>query len=203
MDRALTNRYDAAAPAWADKMRTLGYYDGYVSFLQATCLPAEAGTCVIDIGAGTAAFAEAFTAIHGPDHRLTLLEPSAAMASRGAVRLAARGVETEIVIQSLEDFDPGPRFDCLLAAHVIEHGDGAEMLSALRRLARPGARLWLVVSKPHWCNAIIWLQWRHKTYAPDVLTAMLQRAGWAVEKTHTFASGPPSRTSHGYLCRAV
>ncbi len=203
MPSELTARYDTAAPAWADKMRALGYYDGYLGFLSASGYRAPPGQSIIDIGAGTAAFAEAWVAIQGPDQRVTLLEPSERMAERGAARLGARGVTPGIHHSMLEDFAAPERYDVVLAAHVIEHGDAPAMLRAMRQLTVPGGRLWLVASKPHWCNAIIWLQWRHRTYRPELLRAMLSAAGWSVEATYPFAAGPPARTSHGYMCRAI
>ena len=33
--QALADRYDSAASRWRDKMRALGYYDGYLGFLSA------------------------------------------------------------------------------------------------------------------------------------------------------------------------
>ena len=203
MTADLTARYDTAAPAWGDKMRALGYFDGYLGFLSESGYRAPEGATVLDVGAGTAAFAEAWIAIQGPHQQVTLLEPSPRMAERGAARLAARGVAADLAVETLEGFAEGPRFDVLLAAHVIEHGEAAAMLGAMRRLAKPGARLWLVVSKPHWCNAIIWFQWRHRTYQPDVLSAMLEASGWALTSCYAFNSGPPSRTSRGYMCRAA
>ena len=146
MQEALTARYDSAAPAWADKMRALGYYDGYLGFLSAGAYRAPPGQRVIDVGAGTAAFAEAWTAIQGPEHAVTLLEPSARMAERGAAQMDRRGVAATLAPEPLEAFAPEDKFDVVLAAHVIEHGDAPGMLAAMRRLSAQGGRLWLVVS---------------------------------------------------------
>jgi ubiquinone/menaquinone biosynthesis C-methylase UbiE len=93
-----------------------------------------------------------------------------------------------------------PPQDALLAAHLIEHfADPAAALAEMATLLRPGGRLWLVVSKPHWCNAIIWLQWRHRTYGPERVAALLDGAGFVVVEEYAFPSGPPSRTSRGYV----
>ncbi|MEM9319881.1 MAG: class I SAM-dependent methyltransferase [Pseudomonadota bacterium] len=201
----LTRRYDRAAPAWPDKMRALGYGDAYHGFLGATfpALPGASSARVADIGAGTGAFAEAWMRVHGPGSAITLLDPSAAMLARGTERLAEIGQTVNPVRATLQDFKPEAPFDVVLAAHVIEHGDGAAMLGQLRGLVQRGGRLFLVVSKPHWCNAIVWLQWRHRSYPPAVLRGLLDRTGWVVTAEHAFAKGPPSRTSRGYACKAV
>jgi demethylmenaquinone methyltransferase/2-methoxy-6-polyprenyl-1,4-benzoquinol methylase len=199
----LEQRYDRAAGRWRDKMRALGYYDGYLGFLSAPGPRAGAGASVIDAGAGTAAFSEAWVAVNGAPESLTLIEPSGSMLARGVAALRERGVEPEALACGLDEAGAEPA-DEVLVAHLIEHFDDPEAaLHRLRRLTRPGGILRLVVSKPHWCNAIIWLQWRHRTFTGAELHGMLKRTGFAVERDYAFPSGPPSRTSHGVVARAV
>ncbi|WP_298298704.1 bifunctional 2-polyprenyl-6-hydroxyphenol methylase/3-demethylubiquinol 3-O-methyltransferase UbiG [uncultured Litoreibacter sp.] len=200
----LATKYDIAANRWADKMRLLGYYDAYLGLLSSQNFRAPSGTRVLDIGCGTAAFAEAWIAIHGPDQQVTLLDPSAEMLTHGARALAKRGVVAQTRAQTLQDHAPDQSYHCLMAAHVLEHAaDPVQMLRQMRALVAPDARLWLSVSKPHWCNAIIWLQWRHRAYRADQVENMLDQAGWQLETDYAFPSGPPSRTSRGYLAKAV
>lgn len=198
----MAGQYDKAAPGWADKMRVLGYFDAYREFLSRTS-NALSGTHALDIGCGTGAFAEARAVVHGAGP-VTLLDPSDAMLQQACGALARQGVDAHPVQARLEAFNPDRRYECLLAAHVLEHCvDPVAALRHMHRLATPGAPLWLVVSKPHWCNAIIWFQWRHRTYRPGDVAQMLAAAGWALQAEHSFASGPPSRTSRGYLAVAV
>ena len=198
---SLNTRYDAASSRWGDKMRTLGYYDGYLGFLSAPGHRSTPDAEVIDMGCGTASFAEAWVAVHGAPRRLTLVDPSPAMLARGRAALATRGV-TPDTRESLLGETPGLEADEVLAAHVIEHcPDPAEALSDLAALLRPGGRLCLVVSKPHWCNAIIWLQWRHRTFGEAEIRKLIASAGLTVEATYAFPSGPPSRTSRGLIAR--
>ena len=190
--------YDRAAPRWGDKMRALGYYDGYRAFLADR--PPQ-GRRLVDVGAGTAAFAEAWVATHGVPEEVALLDPSAAMLARGEAALRARGVDARTVRGLLGEVDPG-RFDEALAAHVIEHCP--EPLRALRQmsaLVRPGGILRLVVSKPHWCNAIVWLRWRHRTFGREEILALVAAAGLEAEGAFAFPQGPPSRTSLGVVAR--
>ncbi|WP_299676279.1 methyltransferase domain-containing protein [uncultured Roseobacter sp.] len=199
----LADRYTAAAPKWSDKMRALGYFDGYLGFLDTHRLGASAGLDVVDIGAGTGAMAEAWAATHGAPGRMALLDPSPAMLAVARAALLRREVVAEVHDSPLETAALGP-FDVLLAAHVIEHfDDPLSALTAMRRLARPDARLFLVVSKPHWCNVIIWLQWRHRTFRSDEISELLLHAGFDVQAHYRFPSGPPSRTSFGILARAI
>lgn len=192
-------RYDMAAPLWGDKMRTLGYYDGYLGFLSAQQRELKQDISIIDVGSGTASFAEAWVAINGPPRELTLLEPSKGMLERGQVALRARGVEPKLVQAVLGERDLEP-FDEVLAAHVIEHcSDPLVALKQMYQLLRPGGCLHLVVSKPHWCNAIIWLQWQHRTFRKAEILKLVGKAGFGIERVYNFPSGPPSRTSRGVV----
>ena len=196
-------RYEAAAPRWGDKMRTLGYYDGYLGFLSAQGSGRRSDPSVIDVGAGTAAFAEAWVVVNGAPRILTLLDPSPSMLEHGKAALLRRGIEPQLVQARLGEARPAPADD-VLAAHVIEHcPDPRIALLQMYTLLRPGGRLHLVVSKPHWCNAIIWLQWRHRTFQDTELLMLLDEAGFAVENIYSFPSGPPSRTSRGFVARRL
>ncbi|MEX0327661.1 MAG: class I SAM-dependent methyltransferase [Ruegeria sp.] len=199
----LEQKYDAAAPGWSDKMRLLGYFDAYLGFLSADP-SANYGQNALDVGAGTGAFAEARAALQS-EGAVTLLEPSAKMLQRAQNALARRGIEAEARQSRLEDFEAAASpFDCILAAHFLEHcPDPLVALQRMRDLAAPGSALWLVVSKPHWCNAIIWFQWRHRTYRPEEVATLLAKSGWALQAQHSFPAGPPSRTSRGYKAIAI
>lgn len=180
-------------------MRTLGYYDGYLGFLSSRDRTPANDTRVIDVGAGTAAFAEAWVALNGRPKELTLLEPSQAMLEFGRAALHRRGVDIIAVRSTLEDANV-QSYDEALAAHVIEHcPDPLLALRQIRDLLRSGGRLHLVVSKPHWCNVIIWLQWRHKTFQEEEIRILLDDAGFEIESMYSFPSGPASRTSRGIV----
>ena len=194
-----TNDYDVVAPRWGDKMRALGYYDGYLGFLSELQRHLSGDLRVIDVGAGTGSFAEAWVAINGAPRELVLLEPSSAMLERGQAALRRRGTEPALVKALLGGVQLGPS-DEVLAAHVIEHcPDPLLALRQMRDLLHPGGRLHLVVSKPHWCNAIIWLKWRHRTFQEAEILTLIKKAGFDIEKVYCFPSGPPSRTSRGIV----
>jgi len=200
----LTKRYDHAAGRWRDKMRALGYYEGYLGFLSAPGPRPIPGAKVTDVGAGTAAFAEAWVAVNGTPGEMTLLEPSQAMLDRGEAALIIRGVHPTCVARPLDAAAGLPPSDEVLAAHIIEHcADPGDALKQMRDLLVPGGRLRLVVSKPHWCNAIIWLQWRHRTFAREEIHALVKDAGFEILSDYAFPAGPPSRTSRGIVARRI
>lgn len=199
--RTLTQKYDSAAPKWRDKMRALGYYDGYLGFLSAPGLRPTRDAHVLDVGCGTGAMAEAWVAVNGAPERMTLLDPSEVMVRQAGQTLAQRQVTAQLRIGMLGD--ALPKADEVLAAHVIEHcRDPAEALTSLKALLKPRGVLRLVVSKPHWCNAIIWLQWQHQTFTRPQMDALFEDTGLKLLSDYRFPSGPPSRTSHGYVLQA-
>ncbi|MEM1351558.1 MAG: class I SAM-dependent methyltransferase [Pseudomonadota bacterium] len=196
-----TEKYDLAAPAWGDKMRALGYFDGYMGFLGTQAPLAQGDLSVTDVGAGSGSFAEAWVVIHGAPGAMTLLDPSQGMLHRAQAALHARGVAPRLV-RSLLGAQSHEPVDVLLAAHVIEHcPDPAAALAQMHAMLRPGGRLFLVVSKPHWCNAIIWLQWRQRTFGKAEITKLVSAAGFGIEQHYAFPTGPPSRTSRGIIAR--
>lgn len=195
-------QYDQASGRWRDKMRALGYYDAYLGFLSEPGPKVAGPARVIDVGSGSGAFAEAWVAVNGTPSELVLLDPSEQMLARGQTALARYGVTPQTVATRIEDAAHLSGADEVLAAHVIEHSDAPlSLLGQLRDLLSPGGRLRLVVSKPHWCNAIIWLKWRHRSYPPTDFRDLLGQAGLELESEYAFPAGPPSRTSRGYVAR--
>lgn len=197
------DKYDNAAAGWSDKMRLLGYFDAYLGFLSSRTHRAERGAKILDIGCGTGALAEAWVALHGSEHAMTLLDPSAKMLEFAQQALQRRGMSATGVQSRLGQGEPSGQFDVLLAAHVLEHAaDPAQMLRDMRAQVGEGGELWLIVSKPHWCNAIIWLQWRHRAFRPAEVAELLSETGWTLRDEYAFPTGPPSRTSRGYRANA-
>ena len=191
-----TARYDREAPVWERTLRRLGYSAAYEDFLDGHTVFSGP---VLDVGTGTGAFARAW--VHaGGSRDLTLLDPSQGMLSIAERHLDALGVTAKTVIGGIErcgGFDP---FSAILAAHVVEHcAPPQEAFTRFARWLRPGGRLYLVISKPHWCNWFIWLRFRHRWFTAAEVREMAATAGFHHVLTHEFDSGPPSRTSLGYL----
>jgi demethylmenaquinone methyltransferase/2-methoxy-6-polyprenyl-1,4-benzoquinol methylase len=115
-------------------------------------------------------------------------------------RFAAAMIPVASIATTLEGYQPTRSFQTVLAAHVIEHCDDPAMaMEKLSQCLCANGKLVLVVSKPHWCNWFIWLRYRHRWYAPEALLQWAQAAGLDHVTTHPFTSGPPSRTSFGYV----
>lgn len=186
--------YATAAPWWADRMRGLGYEAAYGEMLD-QLVPTRPGA-VCDMGAGTGTLAAALVARLGWPDRLTLVDRSAAMLAQARAVLPG----AECVASTLDGYGVQGAFDLVTSAHLIEHlDDPVAGLRAMTRLLTPGGRLLLIVSRPHWCQWVIWLRWRHRWFAPDTVQAMARAADLRPLATTGFASGPPRRTSRAYL----
>lgn len=192
----IISKYDQAAVGWDKKVLRMGYSSAYQGFLQGHI---EALKPVLDVGTGTGLFAQAWIAAGG-SRDLTLVDPSKAMLRVAKRRFAAASIPVKGVATTLEDYQPASSFHTILAAHAIEHcDDPAEAIQKMAQCLSLNGKLILVVSKPHWCNWLIWMRFRHRWYAPETLCQLARAAGLDHITTHSFTSGPPSRTSLGYV----
>ena len=200
----LAKRYDKASPGWRRKINALGYPAAYGEFFeQSVGADAESATWqVLDAGTGCGDFAKAFVDTVGAPEAITLLDISRAMLDRAEILLGEYVPRVESRCGTVEELDSVRTFDAVLCAHVIEHcGDYRKALAALARSLKPGGRLLLVASKPHWCTTLIRLLWRNKAFHPKTMCSLLTDAGFEQIQTVAFPSGPPSRTSFGYAAR--
>lgn len=192
----IISKYDQAAVSWDKKVLRMGYSSAYQHFLQGHTAQSQP---VLDIGTGTGLFADAWLAAGG-SRDLTLIEPSEAMLRVAQARFAAASIPVEGIATTLENYQPTRSFHTILAAHAIEHcDDPARAMEKLSQCLCMNGKLILVVSKPHWCNWFIWLRYRHRWYAPEAMCQWARAAGLDHITTHPFTSGPPSRTSFGYV----
>lgn len=192
----ITSRYDNVASTWSKKVFRLGYARAYSGFLSSKAL---ATGSTLDVGTGSGVFALSWIEAGGSTD-LTLLDPSQAMIEQAKLLLATQGLRPKCLNHGLEELRQDITFDTILASHVLEHfADPWEtMLQFASRLSHSG-QLYLIVSKPHWCNWLIWLRYRHRWFQPETIVQMAVNAGLTVVYLHKFTSGPPSRTSFGYI----
>jgi ubiquinone/menaquinone biosynthesis C-methylase UbiE len=203
---ALSARYDQVAGAWHGMVLRLGYATAYREFMAAVrdarLLPTKMGGMrILDIGTGTGAFALAMHDVAGPTPSVDLIDASLAMLMEAEARFAEHGLQPRLRHGHADRDRIGcGQFDLIGAAHVVEHFDDLEKgLVAMAEALAPGGRILLVVSQPHWCNRLVWLRWRHRSHDEAAMRAVLDSAGLSVLLVHRFGSGPPSRTSLGYV----
>ncbi len=204
MSPRLSARYDAAAPDWGRRIARLGFPEAYRMLVAEAMarLPVPTGrVAALDLGAGDGALAEALRLVLGPRVRLTLLDLSPAMLRAAEARLgsgAARLVAGDLDTSDLDT----ESFDIVASAHLVEHLP--DLRVALRRMAdllQPGGIIILCVSRPHWCNRLVWFLWRHRPYSQAEVFAALADAGFADLHCWQPPAGPPRRLSLAYTAR--
>ncbi|MGJ3265016.1 MAG: class I SAM-dependent methyltransferase [Salinarimonas sp.] len=204
----LTSRYDAAARRWHGKIARLRYLDAYAAIARTArerIAPARPGAPlrVLDAGAGTGAFSLALAATRAEPLALDLLDRSEAMLTAARANVEQAGLCCRTIVGALGErpLEDGA-YDVVLCSHLIEHvPDPTAALADLYAALRPGGALRLVVSKPHWCTALLRLVWGHRALADAEVAARLAAAGLVDHARCPFALGPPSRTSMGHLAR--
>ncbi len=200
----LTNAYDRAADTWHRTISRIGFVDAYGEFLDRIGRHRLANQSnrlsVLDAGCGTAAFSLALGRRHS-NADFDLLDISEGMLERAAQNLSAEGFASgQLCCDVRELANRAKRYDIVLSAHLIEHCDDPGcVVSALRDALRPGGLLIMVVSKPHWCTALVRLRWGHRAYRPKELTTLLRTHGFNGVQSYGFSSGPPKRLSAGYI----
>ncbi len=189
-------KYERASDNWDTKLTRLGYTAAYGAFFDGRTL---ASGPVLDIGAGTGAFAAAWIS-SGGSRELTLVDNAPRMLTRAAANLSRLGVNPVLARANIDQFRPATPPKAILAAHVIEHLESPRTaFGNFSRWLAPGGRIYLVISKPHWCNWLIWLRFRHRWFSEAEICEMAMMAGLQHALTFGFASGPPGRTSLGYI----
>ena len=192
----LVTKYNRAAPKWDRKIHRLGYFQGYSQFLKGQTVN---NGPVLDVGTGSGAFAQAWIAQAGSVD-LTLMDLSSAMLNTARANLSAQGVHPKTIEARIEDYEAPSPFSSILAAHVVEHcADPVAAFQNFSRWLEPKGRLYLVISRPHWCNWLLWLRFRHRWFSAADVLHLAHRAGFQHDLTYSFASGPPSRTSLAYI----
>jgi 2-polyprenyl-3-methyl-5-hydroxy-6-metoxy-1,4-benzoquinol methylase len=196
----LSLRYRLAAQGWQSRMNDLGYAAAYGEILDRFVGRRVLARTVMDVGCGAGDFAAAYAHVRGKIDDLTLVDPSVDMLQIALGRLAGKALRLRGRMVGLDGLPAGPRQDLILCAHVLEHVDDPILaMTRLKDHLAPGGMLVVIASKPHWCNWLIWLRWRHRSFAPDHMRRMIGAAGLRCQADAKPSRGPPRHTSHAYL----
>ena len=154
------------------------------------------GSAVLDVGCGRPTFLEALARATGA--RGTGIDPSDGGWTGEPARWAAAGLALGVATAA-NGLPPGP-FDLITMWHALEHDYAPlDTLRRLRAVVRPGGAL--LVEVPNYDSLTRRLhaeRWaglhtpRHTAlYTPATLRAMLERAGWRVERQDRWGTLDP------------
>lgn len=201
---ALQDLYAEVAEKWQSGIDRLGFPAAYRSLMQAELQNRPDGFPVgkvADIGTGSGAFAQAFLDAGNQPMQITLTDNCEEMLPIARNNLSDCQAEIICLPAPLGE-DLPEKYDILLCAHVVEHTpDTSHAIRWLHDQLRPGGRLILSLSKPHWCTALVRWRWGHKAYRPEEAREMLLAAGFSTVQNRPYSSGPPSRVSCGYIAQ--
>ncbi|MEP3428794.1 MAG: class I SAM-dependent methyltransferase [Roseibium sp.] len=197
----LATRYDKHSIKWSSMLDRRGFSGAYRNFFDGLNLPVS-GSAVCDLGTGCGDFAKALCSSKGQPASLTLVDPSAAMLQQAESQLRNWFSDIETIHSPLEALPTTTQFDIVLAAHVIEHcADPYKALSKMYGLLKPGGTLVLSVSKPHFCQWIIWLVWQHCWYSEFQMRSLIAASRFSAATCHAYSEGIPQRISLAYVAR--
>lgn len=201
---ALQDLYAGVAEKWQSGIDRLGFPGAYRSLMheERRNRPDNftAGK-IADIGTGSGAFARAYLEAGNQPTQITLSDNCDEMLPIARDNLSDSQAEILCLSSALGE-DLPESYDILLCAHVVEHTpDAGHAFRWLHDQLRPGGRLILSLSKPHWCTALVRWRWGHKAYTPNETREMLSAAGFSHVQIIPYRSGPPSRVSCGYIAQ--
>jgi ubiquinone/menaquinone biosynthesis C-methylase UbiE len=197
----LEQAYDKATVWWPKSISKMGVPAAYDDFIRRACPPGPIKS-MIDAGTGCGDLAIAVCTVKGAPAELTLIDTSVNMLGQAAPRFTSFGSSLKCHHGSIFDVEITTQADLVLAGHLVEHCADPQL--AIRRLAdftRPGGSLLMIISRPHWCNWLIWLRWRHRWFKPHQIKSWGQNVGLETPTVFSLRYGSPKRTSLGYSFR--
>lgn len=147
----------------------------------AVALDVTPGRCVVDVGAGDGAMAEAMAAIVGPQGRVHATEIAPARLAALAAR-KARGALSHMEIVAAKSDETGLAdggCDALYLRHVFHHlADAPTMARRLTRAVRPDGRIAIIDFPP----GALWFHGPDHGVRVDEVGAAFTAAGWRLRE---------------------
>ena len=178
----LARRYDATAWYWGSLIHDVSYGRAYRKLFQRLGIQGWGGGAaprVLDCGIGAGVFCEAFIRTLGAPTRLYGLDLSPRLLSRAAKRLTGRGARPHLVradVRALPIRDGA--VELVLSALVLDHvREPATALAELARVARPGALVVVVTTRPFAPDLPIRLAFRYWRHDPAAIERAMAAVG--------------------------
>ena len=173
----LVSRYDGAAHGWHAHLERLGFPRAYRAALtHLGKLPDDAH--VLDAGVGTGALSLALAG-HAKVH-VTGIDLSRVMLSEAARRFRATGISARLLQGDVRSLHlENQSCDAVLCAHVLEHlAEPKVALQEFHRVLKPGAPLFLSVTRKGLLGAYIAHRWGIKPYLVAEMQELVEAVGF-------------------------
>lgn len=178
----LTRIYDATAWYWDSFLHVLTYARAYRKLLAPLADDGRSSATspqVLDCGIGAGLFGEAAVRAIGTRARVHGVDLSPRLLARAAARLGRSGVRPLLAradVRALPVRDAA--MDLVLSALVLDHlADPAPAIRELARVARPGARVVLVTTRPLAPDLPFRMLFRYPRHRPEDVVRAMEAAG--------------------------
>lgn len=184
-DAHLTAMYNAIAPRWQQVIARHGYPQAYANLVgqlqrDGWFAGIDAQARVLDCGIGTGAVSMALLQ-HLPLRQIDGVDIAPQMLALARSHLHAAGATLDAHCEDMRTLPfADATFDLVVSAHALEHLlHPAEGVRELVRVARPGASLILIMTRPGVGGSLIQAQWGITHVSPATVQAWLAECGIA------------------------
>ena len=178
----LTRIYDATAWYWGSFVHTQSYGRAYrrlFARLRQGGWFGQTPSHVLDCGIGAGVLSEAVVRALGPPDRLVGVDLSPRLLERAVARLRERGVEPRLARADVRHLPfRDATMDLVTCGLVLDHlGERSTALAELARVARPGAPVVVVTTRPLAPDLPVRLVFRYARLRPAAVERAMKEAG--------------------------
>jgi ubiquinone/menaquinone biosynthesis C-methylase UbiE len=186
----LAQIYDATAWYWDSFVQTVSYGRAYRTLFKRL---REDGWCesafprVLDCGIGAGVFSEAFIRALGTPAHVYGVDLSLRLLKRAGARLGRHGVAPQLLRADVRALPIGDaQIDAVICGLVLDHlGEASPALRELARVARPGAPVVIVTTRPLAPDLPFRIVFRYRRLRPEALERAMAAAGLRDVRRHS------------------
>ncbi|PIG90531.1 class I SAM-dependent methyltransferase [Gloeocapsopsis sp. IPPAS B-1203] len=196
----LRQMYNKAAPRWHAYLQLFGYHRAYVKLFRSLqkcgMLTLSDRSSVCDCGIGTGALS--LSLAQTVDHlKIVGVDISPAMLAKARQLLNQAEVNHQVCQGDVRllPFNDNT-YDLVMSAHMLEHLPNPDRgIQEMVRVLRPKAPILIVVTLSGLLGSLIQLQWGNDCLTPEILVAMMTKAGLTDIHCYPLTGGFPHWSS--------
>lgn len=186
----LAQIYDATAWYWDSFVHAVSYGRAYRTLferLRADDWGESTFSRVLDCGIGAGVLSEGFIRALGAPTRVYGVDLSLRLLKRAAARLGRHGVPPHLLRADARALPIGDsQMDAVICGLVLDHlGEASAALGELARVARPGAPVVVVTTRPLAPDLPFRIMFRYRRLRPDAVERAMATAGLRDVRRHS------------------